>query len=105
MKIMKQLGVIMVAVLMLLGGTALPAVADSRGILTGHITGQAVYYWQGSINRIDLSFDTGDGLTWTLRCRRANANLGLCSNPTMDEYVAEGTFSSNTTLELESMTH
>lgn len=92
------------ALLMLVGAVA-PAHADSHGTLAGYVTGQAVYYWQGNVNMIDLSFDTQDGIIWTLRCRRANANLGLCSNILQAKYTAEGTFSSNSILELESMTH
>lgn len=105
MKIMKQLGVVMVAVLMLIGATA-PVRAESYGTLVGNVVATVAYSGPaGYVNTIELVFDTNDGIWWSLRCRRADANLGLCSNLTAGTYHATGVFASNTVMDLQTMNH
>lgn len=70
-----------------------PVQAESYGSLVGVPIGAHIVIGPGgNPNRIDLTFDTQDGLVWTVRCERSLQNLGLCSNLLMGFYRAEGVF-------------
>lgn len=77
--------------------------ASSSGQIDGVVTFVAVTTGSGGqTNTVYLFIDSLDGISWTAVCRRSNSTLGWCSGVVQGNLVLmSGTFSSNTTLELE----
>lgn len=58
--------------------------ADNAGSV---VYKEVVYGSTGSVNRINLTLDTYDGLFWTVYCSRAETNLGYCSAVEVGSFI------------------
>lgn len=81
--------IIIVTMLLLCSGILVnPVNAYSRADMSGNVVNKEVIFGVSrSINQINLLYLTTNGQYWTVTCRRADANLGLCNSAEVGDFA------------------